>query len=220
MNRHTSLRQDLARAIRRLYDRGLVSGVGGNASVLLPSGDELLITPTGYFKGGVAEGDLVRVTLAGRVIGRGQPSSELATHLITYTARGDIRAVVHAHPPVAVALATAGIDIPLLTPEQAALIPSLEVVKFVPPGERGAMAVRDAVGRSDLVGIRNHGFFSLGADLHEAVSRLEVLEESSMIFFVASQFGKVPALRGTDVEAIRETYASRRKVTPASKRKR
>jgi len=32
------LERDLAHTIRRLYERGLVSGVGGNASVLLPSG--------------------------------------------------------------------------------------------------------------------------------------------------------------------------------------
>ena len=39
------LERDLACTIRRLYERGLVSGVGGNASVLLPSKREMLITP-------------------------------------------------------------------------------------------------------------------------------------------------------------------------------
>lgn len=98
------LKRDLAHTIRRLYERGLVSGVGGNASVLLPSKQEMLITPAGYFKGGVAEGDLVRVSIEGKVVGGGRPSSELATHLAAYRVRKDVKAVVHGHPPTAVAL--------------------------------------------------------------------------------------------------------------------
>ena len=81
MDRLAWLERDLAHTIRRLYERGLVSGVGGNASVLLPSKRQILITPAGYFKGGVAEGDLVRVSLEGNVVGKGKPSSELPTHL-------------------------------------------------------------------------------------------------------------------------------------------
>ena len=65
MDSISRLKTDLARTIRRLYERGLVSGVGGNASVLLPSRKEIMITPAGYFKGGVAEGDLVRVSIEG-----------------------------------------------------------------------------------------------------------------------------------------------------------
>ena len=98
------IERDLAHTIRRLYERGLVSGVGGNASVLLKSRKQILITPAGYFKGGVAEGDLVRVSLQGKIIGKGRPSSELATHLEAYRLRRDVRAVVHGHPPAAVAL--------------------------------------------------------------------------------------------------------------------
>src|SRR5579863_4231788 len=100
------LERDLARTIRRLYERGLVSGVGGNASVLLPSRRQMLITPAGYFKGGVAEGDLVRVSLEGKVTGKGKPSSELATHLAAYRVRKEegVEAVVHGNPPTAVAL--------------------------------------------------------------------------------------------------------------------
>jgi L-fuculose-phosphate aldolase len=200
------LEADLAHTIRRLYERGLVSGVGGNASVLLPSRKEILITPAGYFKGGVAEGDLVRVSLQGKVTGRGRPSSELATHLEAYRVRKDVRAVVHGHPPTAVALVTAGITIPPMTPEHAALIRSLEVVDFALPGERGARAVARQLRKCDLVGIRNHGFFSLGSNLHEAASRLEVLEESAKIYLTMRQIGRISTLDEDDAEKIRDSY--------------
>jgi L-fuculose-phosphate aldolase len=200
------LERDLAHTIRRLYERGLVSGVGGNASALLPSGKQLLITPAGYFKGGVAEGDLVRVSLEGKVIAKGRPSSELATHLEAYRVRKDVKAVVHAHPPTAVALMSAGVPIPVMTPEHAVMIRSLEVVGFATPGSEGASAVRESVKRCDVVGIRNHGFFSLGSDLHEAASRLEVLEESAKIFLAGRQVGGVPGLTEEEIRKIRSSY--------------
>src|SRR5580658_7954235 len=200
------LEGDLARTIRRLYERGLVSGVGGNASVLLPSKKQMLITPSGYFKGGVAEGDLVRVSLEGKVIGKGKPSSELPTHLAAYRVRKDVEAVVHGHPPTAVALVTAGVTIPSMTPEHAVMIERLEVVGSAAPGESGARAVEGSLKRCDVVGIRNHGFFSLGADLHEAASRLEVLEESAKIYLAGLQAGGVSGLRKEELEKVREAY--------------
>ena len=87
MDDFAHLESALASTIRRLYVRGLVSGVGGNASVILESRKDVLITPAGYFKGGVAEGDLVRVSVNGRVVGKGKPSSELPTHLAAYRLR-------------------------------------------------------------------------------------------------------------------------------------
>ena len=201
-----TLGRDLAHTIRRLYERGLVSGVGGNASVLLPSRKQVLITPAGYFKGGVAEGDLVRVSLRGKVVGRGRPSSELATHLAAYRVRKDVNAVVHGHPPNAVALSTAGVSIPAMTPEHAVMIRRLEVVGFAVPGKAGAKAVETSLRRCDVVGIRNHGFFSLGSDLHDAASRLEVLEESAKIFLAGRLVGGVSGLGKDELRRIRRAY--------------
>jgi L-fuculose-phosphate aldolase len=201
------LKKELARTIRRFYERGLVSGVGGNASVLVPSRKYLLITPAGYFKGGVAEGDLVKVSLDGKAVGRGRPSSELPTHLAAYRLRKDVKVVAHAHPPNAVALISAGLTIPIMTPEHAVMVRRLEVVDFAAPGEDGARAVEDSLTRCDVVGIRNHGFFSLGADLHDAASRLEVLEESSKIYLAGRQVGNISGLREDDLAKVREAYS-------------
>ena len=198
--------RDLAHTMRRLYGRGLVSGVGGNASVLLPTGKQNLITPAGYFKGGLAEGDLVKVRLDGRVIGKGSPSSELATHLATYRVRRDVRAVVHGHPPTAIALVTAGVSIPAMTPEHAVMVRRVEVVDFAVPGKAGARAVEEQLRRCDVLGIRNHGFFSLGRDLHEAASRLEVLEESAKIYLMGGQVGGISGLGEDELKRVRAAY--------------
>ena len=41
-------------------------------------------------------------------MGGGKPSSELRLHLAVYAKRADVKAVVHAHPPTAVAFTLAG----------------------------------------------------------------------------------------------------------------
>jgi L-fuculose-phosphate aldolase len=206
MSAFKETRNELAAAMHRLYQRGLISGVGGNASVLVSSENNILITPSGYFKGGIAEGDLVRVTLDGKVVGPGQPSSELPTHIECYRLRKEIGAVVHAHPPIAVALASATGAIPSITPEQTVLVGNVEIVNFSPPGKLGAEAVSSSLKRANVVGIRNHGFFALGKDLHEAASRLEVLEEAAKIYLAMNQLGKISALSEEEVRKVRELY--------------
>jgi L-fuculose-phosphate aldolase len=201
------LKDELARTIRRLYERGLVSGVGGNASLILPHGEKILITPSGYFKGGVAKGDLITVTLSGKVLSEGVPSSELATHLLAYKLRKDVKAVVHAHPPTATAMITAGLSIPTMTPEHSVMVTNLKVVDFAPPGREGADAVHESLKECDVVGIRNHGFFSLGPDLHEAASRLEVLEESAKIYMTMRQLGKMSVLGDDLIKRVRAVYS-------------
>ncbi|MDG6937752.1 MAG: class II aldolase/adducin family protein [Nitrososphaerota archaeon] len=200
------LGEELARTIRRMYERGLVSGVGGNASALLDAKDQILITPAGYFKGGVARGDLVRVRLGGKVVGRGRPSSELPTHLAAYRAREDVNAVVHGHPPNAVGLISAGMKVPVMTPEHAVMIRQMEVVDYAVPGEDCARAIATQLKRCDVVGIKNHGFFSMGRDLHEAASRLEVLEESAKIYLAGRLVGGAPGLGDDGVKKTREAY--------------
>lgn len=95
-----------------------------------------------------------------------------------------------------------------MTPEHAVMIRRLKVVEFAPPGEAGAKAVEEQLRRCDVVGIRNHGYFSLGSDLHEAASRLEVLEESAKIFLAARQVGGVSGLGEEDVKKVRKAYGS------------
>jgi ribulose-5-phosphate 4-epimerase/fuculose-1-phosphate aldolase len=102
---------------------------------------------------------------------------------------------------------TAGVPIPVMTPEHAVMIRTLEVVGFATPGEEGARAVKESVRRCDVVGIRNHGFFSLGADLHEAASRLEVLEESAKIFLAGRQAGGIAGLEDAEIRRIRSSYS-------------
>ena len=89
-----------------------MAGQDGNVSARIGP-DRVLVTPAGISKVDAAPRGLVELSLDGRVRGtrRGVPSSEVQLHLDAYRARPDIRAVVHAHPPIATAFAVAGEEI-------------------------------------------------------------------------------------------------------------
>ena len=91
-------------------------------------------------------------------------------------------------------------------PEHAALVQNFEIVDFALPGEQGARAVRESLRTCDVVGIKNHGLFSLGGDLHEAASRLEVIEESAKIYLAGLPVGGIPGIGSADAKKIREGY--------------
>src|SRR5687767_12744863 len=103
-----AIRREMVLVCRRLWERGLIAGPDGNVSVRL-SGQRILVTPAGMSKVDVRPDDLVEVSLDGhRVRGTRRASSELAVHLRIYSQRPDIRAIVHAHPPIATGFSVAG----------------------------------------------------------------------------------------------------------------
>ncbi len=104
-----ALRRAICDAGRVLYDRGLIGPTDGNFSARL--GDRyLLCTPSATHKGELRPEQLVKLTLDGRVVGDGKPSSELKMHLAIYKLRPEVKTIVHAHPPCAVGLTVAGVS--------------------------------------------------------------------------------------------------------------
>jgi ribulose-5-phosphate 4-epimerase/fuculose-1-phosphate aldolase len=83
------LRKELSEFSRRAYDRGLVSGTGGNISVRIPGTDTALITPTGICLGDIDPEINLLMKIDGTVIenpcglrplqGDGFPSGGLST---------------------------------------------------------------------------------------------------------------------------------------------
>ncbi len=202
-----NIKMSIVNAMRRLYEKELVSAIGGNISVRVPGKNYIWITPSGLFKGGLQLSDLVKVSLSGDVLeGNFKPSSELPSHLVVYNTRKDVNAVVHAHPPFATGLFTAGYIIKNATPEYVLLIDDLCVLDFVLPGHATAEAISKVIGSSNIVVIKNHGVFSLGGNIDEALARIEVLEESAKMVLAAKLFNGSFEISDRDADAIRKIY--------------
>ena len=190
---------------RRLYHRGLIAGQDGNVSVRLASG-HILVTPSGLSKVDVTPGDLVELTAEGRQVTAGAgASSEVGMHLRIYRERPDVRAVVHAHPPVATAFGVVGRDfMDAVLPE---VIFHLGPVPLVPFAVPGTPALGDAMAPyladHDAFLLASHGATTIGPSLRLAHQRMESLEHAARILQAASQLGSVTPLRPDDVAALR-----------------
>ncbi|MFB0503711.1 MAG: class II aldolase/adducin family protein, partial [Candidatus Bathyarchaeia archaeon] len=112
------LREELCGIGRRLYERHLTSGAGGSISVRATKEDEVLIKPSGFSLADLSSEHIVKVNLKGESLeGKYKPSSDTPWHLMIYSQRREVRAIVHAHPPICGGFACAGIplDIPTFT---------------------------------------------------------------------------------------------------------
>lgn len=199
------LRRAVVRLCRSLHQRGWVANHDGNVSVRLPAG-RFLVTPTAMSKADVGEADLVEIDAAGRRLGGSRrPPSEVGLHLAIYRARPDAGAVVHAHPPSAVAHAIAGLTPPpAMMPEPVVSIgPDIPLVPFAPPGSADLhAAVSRAAKRASCLLLEHHGPVTCGVDLEQAALRFELVEHLALIHERARALGGVRRLPDAVVEAL------------------
>jgi L-fuculose-phosphate aldolase len=199
-----SERREVVAVCRRLYERGLIAGPDGNVSVRLTSG-WILVTPSGRSKGDITEGDLIIMGLDGRRVAGGQSaSSEVRMHLRIYERRPDVRAVVHAHPPVATGFAVAGEDFmaPVL-PEVILQMGGVPLVPYCTPGSDDlARAFDSYLPHHEAFLMANHGATTVGATLTAAHQRMESLEHAARILLSARQLGRVTPLTREHVRCL------------------
>jgi L-fuculose-phosphate aldolase len=101
-------RDDIVQIGRLVFQKGWVAANDGNISIRLDA-ERVLATPTGTCKGMMSPDDLIVVDYRGnKISGQKKCTTEIAMHMKVYEMRPEIRAVVHAHPPVATGYATAG----------------------------------------------------------------------------------------------------------------
>jgi L-fuculose-phosphate aldolase len=203
------LRQDIVDVGRLIYQKGWVAANDGNISVRLDA-ERVLCTPTGVSKGMMEPDDLIVCDMKGNKLqGRKERTSEIAMHLTVYNLRPDVRAVVHAHPPVATGFATAGRALnEALLPE---VIIGLGCVPLAAYGLPGTPALTEPmlplIPKYDAILMANHGAVCYGEDLYRAFFKMETVEHYARIALVAELLGGPRVLPKTEVEKLLESRA-------------
>src|ERR1035438_2587047 len=101
-------REDIVQIGRLVFQKGWGAANDGNITIRLDA-DRILATPTGVCKGMMQPDDLIIMDMQGnKISGRLNGTTEIGMHLTVYKMRPDVKAVVHAHPPVATGYASAG----------------------------------------------------------------------------------------------------------------
>lgn len=161
----------------------------------LPDGAGFLITPSAMFKGALHPEDIVFLDPAGKPDPGGPaPSVETSMHVGIYTARRDVNAIIHAHPPMAILAGALEISIPVLVME-AVVLSKVPVIPFLMPGsEELARQVASALASAPVpaVHLQNHGVVTVGSSLREASNVALALEEVSHLAILAALTGRTP----------------------------
>jgi len=184
-----SLKNDIIRTGKKLYNRSLVSAKSGNLSARLDK-DTMLITATGTSLGALTLRDIVRVSISrGQGASAIRPSSEFPLHSMIYR-NFDCRCVIHCHPPLANAYFVAYTKLADLIFETRHAIGDVPVVKQYTVTVTKPAPVVAALRKNKLVVLKNHGVVAIDNDFNEAFYRVEALESAVEVAAVSRLFKK------------------------------
>jgi L-fuculose-phosphate aldolase len=197
-----ALRQQIIQVCHLLYQKNLIPAVDGNVSARW--GEEYLITtPSGVCKGLIEADDLVVADLAGQLApqtvaphrGR-RPSAEIRLHLEIYRQRPDVRAVVHTHAPVTMALTVAGISLAAcVVPETLVTLGQIATTRYATPtSAQGPEVVRELIAEHDALALDRHGAVTVGRTVFEAFAHMEKVENTATVLWTAHTLGRVKTL--------------------------
>ena len=194
------LKEKVCKANLELVRHGLVLFTWGNASAIDRSSGLVVIKPSGVSYDDIKPSDMVVVDLEGKVVeGNLRPSSDTPTHVVLYKAFPGIGGVVHTHSTYATAWAQAGRNIPNIGTTHADYfhddIPCTRDMRKAEvfgeyEKETGNVIVERFrnIDPNDTPGVlvRNHGPFTWGTDVLNAVHNAVVLEEVAKMAFISS----------------------------------
>lgn len=203
-------REHIVDICRRLNVRNLLAAADGNVSLRLAD-DDILITPSGKNKAHIGPADVATITLDNRVVD-GVPSGERLMHLEVYRRVPEARAIVHAHPPTAIAWTIAfpqARELPVGCMSE--LILALGSVPIAPYQRPGTAAMGEVLAPylpgSRVMILGRHGALSWGEDLEEAYNGMERLEHTCQILKTAHDLGGLTELPADEIAVLRELRA-------------
>jgi L-ribulose-5-phosphate 4-epimerase len=202
-----ALRETLTNAGRILAMEGQGDYVAGHISVRLPSDPErFLMKPAGVGLEEMTPDNIITVDIEGKkVLGSMSRHNEVFIHSEVFRARADVQAVIHTHPPHAVAFSSLGR--PLLpvgndgvTFSGGRLPIFSETTDLIITQARG-QAVARCLGEHPALILRNHGIVAAARSIEEAVWIALKLEKACRVQMLAEAAGGPKLLaEGEDLE--------------------
>jgi len=163
-----------------LFTRGLVSSHSGNLSIRL--GERIIITRRGCRLGGLEEHDLIETGISKNDRSTPLASIELAVHRTIYQETPAL-AIIHTHPPHAIALSLTETEIVPSDAEGLSIMGRVPVLCWNMKVTPGSLAdiIAPALKQHKIVVVHGHGSFAIGQLLEEAHNYTTTLEESCQV---------------------------------------
>lgn len=186
------LKKKLCNYSQLAYQRGLVSGAGGNISIRIGGSENFLITPSGVSLRCIVPDDLVIIDKRGKKISgspKHKPSKETAMHLAIYNYCLWVNAVIHLHSPYCIGFSMNGKPLSLVTVTAEKNLFGISVVPESYPGSEElakhvTQKVKEIEPNANLILLVRHGIIAFGKTLEDAFNTAELAEETAKISFI------------------------------------
>ena len=200
-------RQAIVDACRRMNALGINQGTSGNIS--LRHGDGLLITPSSVPYETMTPDQIVVMGRDGSHAPGQRPSSEWRFHLDIMRSRGEVEAVVHAHPTYCTILAIMGLEIPPV--HYMIAVAGGDSIRCAPYATYGtpelsAHALKALQGRFACL-LDHHGMIAIGSSLSRAMWLAVEVETLARQYHGCLQIGEPPLLSSDEIERVRVKMA-------------
>jgi L-ribulose-5-phosphate 4-epimerase len=204
-----NLKKEVYQAHIKLWENRLVMWTSGNVSARDPKTDLVVIKPSGVSYDKLFPDNLVVVDLNGNIIeGNLKPSVDMATHLYVYKHMPEVMSVIHTHSTYASAFAAVGKPIPVCLTAMADFfgrdIPVGELV-LIGEEEIGKEIV-SKIGNSKAIIMKNHGPFTIGTSVNEALKSAIFLEETAKVLIMSRILGESQPIPGSMVKILHKNY--------------
>ncbi len=201
---------EIVQTAKLLHQKNFLAAGDGNLSYRIDQ-NHILITPKAKHKAFIKPNELAVINLSGKIL-KGQPSSEMLMHLEVYKSQPLAKAVIHAHPPHAIAWTIARPDLTELPKEPLSelilAVGSIPIVPFALPGTQDmATNLKPYIANNRVMILARHGALSWGEDLSEAYNGMERLEHTALILYLAQSLGGLTTLSHQhilDLQTIRD----------------
>lgn len=188
-----SIKDEIVRVGKKLWDRQYVDGNGGNISYRIGE-DYVICTPTMCSKGDLTPDDLSLVDFDNRrLCGERPHTSEVLLHLEIYKAVPRARAVIHCHPPHATAYAITGLVPPgEIIPEQEVFVGPVAITSYETPGTRAfAETILPHVRKHNTILLGNHGIVCWADSVTHAEWLAEIVDTYCRTIMLAASLGPI-----------------------------
>lgn len=176
------MKKEIIEIGKLLWDKDLVCGRSGNISA--KDKDMIFITTHDSSLGELSDTDIAKIDISGKLLdglpageaGKNIPTSELPLHLGIYK-NIDTNCVVHSHSPKVVAYFSVNDKITPLTFETKLYVGDVPVIEQLTPTVSDINPVVEALKKSNIVVLKNHGVVAIGKTLKDAFYLIQILDE-------------------------------------------
>ena len=195
---------------KKLIDRRLTTGSGGNISVYNREKNLVAISPSGLDYYETTPEDIVILDMDGNLVeGKHRPSSEAGMHLAFYKNRADVSGIVHTHSKFATAIACMGWELPAVHYLIGMAGHRVKCTGYATYGsDELAKKALETIGDSNAVLLANHGLIALGEDVDRAFSTAEHLEFVSEVYYLTKTLGTPNILSDEDMDEVMKKFGT------------